>query len=191
MTNTKPVRRTVPAKLMESTPDRRGLGHWALASPMIIYAGWLAVDIFAALSPIPWRWLDLILGTLLYVFLIVLPAGVLAHGLITAFPRLFQQSGWDVIPLERRRPGEDLPGSATIMSSANGPPQLGPGCWLRAAQGWVYLEIYRHLRRGHPHDPPFLKRHRVRVWSIVQNITTRTRIHKINEKFCVICASRG
>ncbi len=140
MTNEKAVRRTVPAKLMESTPERRGVGHWLLASPMIVFAGWLAVDIFAALSPIPWRWLDLILGGLLYIFLIVLPAGILAHRLVTAFPRLFQQSGWDVIPLEPVSPSEiylvrydyvERRRAATTWSQR----------WLRAAQGWVYLEI--------------------------------------------------
>ncbi len=141
MTNTKPVRRTVPAKLMESTPDRRGLGHWALASPMIIYAGWLAVDIFAALSPIPWHWLDLILGTLLYMFLIVLPAGVLAHRLITAFPRLFQQSGWDVIPLEPVGPGEIYLVRYDYVERQRAA-TTWPRLWLRAAQGWVYLEIF-------------------------------------------------
>ena len=140
MTNSKPVRRTVPAKLMESTPERRGLGHWALASPMIIFAGWLAVDIFAALSPIPWRWLDLLLGTLLYVFLIVLPAGLLAHGLITAFPRLFQQSGWDVIPLEAVSPTEIYLVRYDYVERSRAATSW-PRIWLRAAQGWVYLEI--------------------------------------------------
>lgn len=140
-TPSKPTRRTVPARLTEATPDRAGLGQWALASPMLIFVGWLAVDIFSAVSPIPWRWLDILLGSVLYVLLIVLPLGMAAHWLVTAFPRPFQHSGWDVTPLEPVPQAEiymvrydyvELFRAETTWSRR----------WLRAAQGWVYLEIF-------------------------------------------------
>jgi len=140
MPNSTPTRRTVPAKLIESTPDRRGVGQWLLASPMLIFVGWLAVDLFAALSPLPWRWLDLILGALVYVFLIVLPAGVIAHWLITALPRPFQHSGWDVIPMQAVAP-EEIYLVKYAYVERNRAATNWSRLWLRAAQGWVYLEI--------------------------------------------------
>ena len=140
MNDSNPTRRTVPARLIEATPERGGLGQWILASPMLVYVGWLVVDIFAALSPISWRWVDIILGSALYVLLMVLPLGVAAHWLITAFPRLFQHSGWDVIPLEPVDPAEIYLVKYDYVErsrAATGWSRL----WLRAGQGWVYLEI--------------------------------------------------
>ncbi len=136
-----PTRRTVPARLVEATPERGGLGQWLLASPMLVFVGWQMVDIFSVLSPIPWRWLDLILGTALYVGVVVLPLGIAAHRLITAFPRLFQHSGWDVIPLEPVDPAEIYMVNYDYVEQIRAQ-RDGPRLWLRAAQGWVYLEIF-------------------------------------------------
>lgn len=137
---TTPTRRLVAARLTEATPERNGLGQWILASPMLIFVGWLVVDIFAAFSPIPWRWLDIILGSALYLLLMVLPLGVAAHRLITAFPRPFQHSGWDVTPLEPVAPAEIYMVRYTYAEQVRAETTWSR-LWLRAAQGWVYLEI--------------------------------------------------
>ena len=131
-------RREVAAKFVEATP---GIwGQWILASPMIIFLGWFFLDIFAYLSPIPWRWLDMILGTIVFLCVVVLPLGMAAHRLITSFPRIFQHAGWDVEPLEAVKPaeiysvryvGKEMERAANSWSRN----------WMRAAQGWVYLEI--------------------------------------------------
>lgn len=131
-------RREVPADLIEATPD--ALGMWLLASPLLLFILWAWVDIFALLSPIPWYWLDALIGALIFLFVVVLPFGWLAHRLVTLAPWLFQHAGWDVQPLEpvseremylvryvyraRRRALDDWRRQ-----------------WLRAAQGWVYIEI--------------------------------------------------
>jgi hypothetical protein len=91
--------RKVPARLIETTPNANGLFNWILASPMILFMGWLWIDLFAHFDPIPWYWLDAIVGAVLYCLLILLPFGYLAHRLVTALPRLFQHAGWDVQPL--------------------------------------------------------------------------------------------
>jgi hypothetical protein len=119
-TTTKPIRREVPALLIEATPSFNGIGYWLMASPILLFLAWLWVDIFAYYSPIPWRWLDWMLGAAVYWFLFVLPAGYAAHRLVTSLPRPFQHTGWDV-----RRPAE----------------RDRQRIWLRAAQGWVYLEV--------------------------------------------------
>ncbi|HRJ43277.1 MAG: hypothetical protein KJZ86_20295 [Caldilineaceae bacterium] len=137
---TKPTRREVPALLIEATPPVNGLGYWLLASPLILYLGWLWVDIFAYYSPIPWRWLDLIVGALVYWFLFVLPAGYAMHRLVTAFPRPFQHTGWDVQPLEAVRPAE-MYAVRYIFTGRQPAPRDRQRVGLRAAQGWVYLEV--------------------------------------------------
>ncbi len=133
-------RRKVPALLIEATPERGGLGHWLLASPMILYIAWFWLDIFAYYSPIPWRWLDWVLGAVIYVLLFVLPSGYLAHWLVTSLPRLFQHAGWDVLPLEPVEPSEAYLVRYTYQGRERA--SLDRRRFLlRAAQGWVYLEI--------------------------------------------------
>jgi len=139
-TTTKPARRQTPALLIEATPPANGVGYWLLAAPMIVYLAWLWVDIFAYYSPIPWRWLDWMLGALVYWFLFVLPAGYAAHRLVTSFPRLFQHAGWDVQPLETVRPAEQYT-IRYIFTGRRPAPLNRRRIWLRAAQGWVYLEV--------------------------------------------------
>ena len=77
MSTTKLERRQVPAKLVEATPN--AAGQWLLAGPMLVFLGWIFLDLFVSVSPIPWRWLDMILGTFVFLALIVLPFGLAAH----------------------------------------------------------------------------------------------------------------
>lgn len=133
-------RRQVPVLLIEATPMARGLLHWILASPMILFIGWFWLDLFAYLSPIPWYGLDAIIGTALYLLLVLLPFGYGAHKLVTALPRLFQNAGWDVQVLVPIRPEEQY--SVQYIYTEKRRAETTPArVWVRAAQGWVYLEI--------------------------------------------------
>jgi hypothetical protein len=134
------LQREVPALLVESTPMANALGYWALASPLILFAGWFWVDLFAYVSPIPWYFVDLLLGIVLYVVLIIFPLGYGMHRLITAFPRIFQHAGWDVQPLEPVKPAEQY-SVKYIFKGRRRAETTRQRIWLRAAQGWVYLEI--------------------------------------------------
>lgn len=135
------ARRRVPAVLIEATPSVNGLGYWALASPILLFVGWFWVDIFAYFSPIPWRWLDLMLGVVVYVSFFVLPLGYAAHWVVTALPQLFQHAGWDVQPLEPVSPAEQYMVKYLYTEKRRAPTDRRR-VWLRAAQGWVYLEIF-------------------------------------------------
>ncbi len=137
---TKFVRRAVPADLLEATPGRGALGHWVLASPILIYLAWIWVDLFALFSPLPWYWVNALLGLIVYALLIVLPLGYLAHRCVMALPRLFQNTGWDIEPLEPVNLAEQYMVRYRYQKrhwAANS----WPRAWMRAAQGWVYLEI--------------------------------------------------
>lgn len=136
----KPSRRRVPARLIEATPARNAWGQWLLASPAVLFLGWLWVDLFAYFSPIPWRPLDLLLGVAVYAALVVLPLGYAAHRLVTTFPRLFQNAGWDVQPLEPVRPAEQYTVRYEYAQRQRATTDRRR-IFMRAAQGWVYLEI--------------------------------------------------
>ena len=136
----KTERREVPADLFEATPAGGGLGHWVLAAPLLVFVAWAWVDLFAYVSPLPWYWLDAIVALALLLLLMVLPAGWVAHWVITAAPRLFQNAGWDVQPLEPVREAEQYLVHYVIRQrhrAAN----TWSRAWVRAAQGWVYIEI--------------------------------------------------
>ena len=133
--------RDVPADLVEATPGAGALGQWLLASPLLIFLAWLWVDLFAHYSPLPWYWLDAILALVLFAFVIVLPLGVLAHALVTAVPGLFQKAGWDVEPLEPVTEQEQYL-VRYVPRQRHRTPTSWPRLWLRAAQGWVYWEIF-------------------------------------------------
>lgn len=139
-TTTKATRREVPALLIEATPPVNGIGYWLLASPLLLFLAWLWVDVFAYYSPIPWRWLDWLFGAAIYWFLFVLPLGYASHKLVTAFPRPFQHTGWDVQPLEAVRPAEFYT-VRYIFTGRRSAVRDQRRIWLRAAQGWVYLEV--------------------------------------------------
>lgn len=138
MSTTKLERRQVPAKLIEATPN--AAGQWLLAGPLIVFIGWIFLDLFAYVSPIPWRWFDMILGTFVFLGVIVLPFGLAAHRLVTSFPRLFQNAGWDVEPLEAVTYAE-IYTVRYIPKESERAGRTWKRMWLRAAQGWVYLEI--------------------------------------------------
>jgi hypothetical protein len=131
--------RDVPADLVEATPV--ALGQWLLASPLLLFLAWLWVDLFALYSPIPWYWLDTLLAAALFAFLVVLPLGVGAHALVTAAPALFQKAGWDVQPLEPVAEREQYLVRYIPQRRHRAATTWGR-LWLRAAQGWVYLEIF-------------------------------------------------
>lgn len=136
----RPQRQEIPALLIEATPTANGLFNWILASPMILFVGWLWIDLFAFFDPIPWYWLDVIVGVLVYIVLILLPFGYLAHRLVTMWPGLFQNAGWDVQPLVAVRPEEQY--TARYIATAKERAQTDAArIWMRAAQGWVYIEI--------------------------------------------------
>jgi hypothetical protein len=134
------VRREVPADLIEMTPDNGALGQWILATPLLLFLGWLWVDAFHLLSPLSVDWLNTVIGLLLYGVIVVLPLGYLAHRLVLALPRLFQRAGWNIQPLVAVAPAEQYLVRYRIRQkhwAANSWRRV----WLRAAQGWVFLEI--------------------------------------------------
>ncbi|MCB9139801.1 MAG: hypothetical protein H6642_15770 [Caldilineaceae bacterium] len=139
MTDVKIERRTVPADLVESTPGAGGLGYWLLASPIILFLVWLWIDVFAYYSPLP-QWADRLLAAVIFVGLIVLPLGLLAYRLITALPRLFSHAGWDILPLEPVSEAEQYLVHYTFQARHRADGSFRR-LWLRAAQGWVYIEI--------------------------------------------------
>lgn len=139
MREAKFVRREVPADLIESTPGTGGLGYWILASPWLIFLAWLWVDFLRLFSPLPY-WPNVIIGLILFIFVIVLPFGLLAHRLVLSFPYLFHNAGWDVDPLEPVKLAEQYMVRYRYQQRHWATPSW-QRAWLRAAQGWVFLEI--------------------------------------------------
>ncbi|GEM_PF-612404 len=133
-------RQTVRAFLVEAEPRLGGLGHWILASPLLIYLGWLWVDLFIYFSPIPWAWVERFVGVAAYLLLVVLPLGNLAFWGVTSLPHLFQHAGWDVQLLEPVPP-EKIYLVRYAYQGRERAPLTWHRAWVRAAQGWVYLEI--------------------------------------------------
>lgn len=153
MSAAKVERREVAADLLEATPNAAGM--WLLGSPFLIFVLWAWVDVFAHYSPVAFYWLDVVVGVLVFLALIVLPFGWLAHRLVTAFPRLFQHAGWDIQPLEPVREAEMY----TVRYVYQGRRRASNSWrrqWLRAAQGWVYIEIAAILIGGVLLVPMFL-----------------------------------
>lgn len=137
---TKFIRRRVRADLIEATPGTGALGHWLLAGPLIGFLAWVWVDFVRALSPLSQPWLTISLGLVLFALLIVLPLGYIAHRFVLAWPRLFQNAGWEVQPLEPVKP-EEMYMVHYLYEVRHYAPRSWGRAWLRAAQGWVYLEI--------------------------------------------------
>jgi hypothetical protein len=69
---------------------------------------------------------------------------VLAHALVTAVPGLFQKAGWDVQPLEPVAERDQYLVRYVPQRRYRAPTNW-PRLWLRAAQGWVYIEIFAIL----------------------------------------------
>ena len=138
MSSAKIERRLVPADPVEATPNK--YGNWLLAAPLLVFVGWVWVDLFALYSPAPWYWLSAVLGTGIYLIAIVLPLGWLAHRLVTAAPWLFQNAGWDVQPLEPVREAEQYIVRYQLRQRYRASTNWSR-TWLRVGQGWVYIEI--------------------------------------------------
>lgn len=135
------VRRVVPADLVEATPGGGGIGHWLLASPMLLFLAWLWIDLFHHfVGPTGNYWVDAFIGLLVFVPVVVLPLGYLAHRLVLLLPRLFHNAGWDVQPLEKVAPAEQY-----LVRYRYQARHWAPADWrrvmLRTAQGWVFLEM--------------------------------------------------
>lgn len=136
---TKPQRRSVAADLVETTPSAYGAGHWLLASPVLLFLLWFWGDLSAYLSPLP-RLADWILAIPLFIFLLVLPLGLLSFWLVTSLPKLFHHAGWDVQPLEPVALSEQYLVRYVYRERFRAKTDW-QRLWIRAAQGWVYLEI--------------------------------------------------
>ena len=154
-TETKAVRRVVPAELIEATPERGALGHWALASPALIFVAWTWIDLLrgARLTPLPW--LNTTLGVVTFLALVMPILGWLMHRLVLTLPRLFQHAGWDVEPLEPVTTAEQYTVRyryQRLRWAANSWSRT----WLRVAQGWVFLEVAGILLLGLLMIPLFL-----------------------------------
>jgi hypothetical protein len=139
--NEKLTRRVVPAELIETVPEGNGVLYWVLASPMLLFLAWTWVDLFAHYSPLTIYWLDVMVGLTVFALVIVLPLGMGAHGLVTALPGLFNHAGWDAQPLESVREAEQYSVRYRFVARRRQPSSWRQA-WVRAAQGWVYLEIF-------------------------------------------------
>lgn len=148
-----PVRRKVPARLVEASPW--ALGQWLLASPLLGFLAWNWLEVAYGMGSSSWRWLAMAIGGFVYAFAFVLPLGFAAHWLVTRWPRLFQNAGWDVEPLEPVAPAEQYT-VRFVAHERQKAPATWARVWLRAAQGWVYLEIAAILFAGLLLIPLFL-----------------------------------
>jgi hypothetical protein len=140
-TETKLVRRVVPADLLETTPGAGGIGFWLLASPLLLFLAWLWADLFHLfVGPTTNYWLNALLALVLFVPIVVLPLGYGMHRLVLSLPALFHSAGWDVSPLEPVAPAEQYLVRYRFQARHWAPTDWSR-LWLRTAQGWVYLEI--------------------------------------------------
>ena len=139
MTSAKIEKRRVNVNLIEQTPGNHALGQWVLASPMLLFLAWLWIDVFNYYSPLP-RLLDYALGLIVFVGVIVLPFGLLAHRIVTSLPKLFHHAGWDAQPLAPIAPEEQYLVKYVYQDTVRAA-STWERRWLRAAQGWVFLEI--------------------------------------------------
>jgi hypothetical protein len=135
------VRRVVPADLVEATPGAGGVGHWLLASPLLLFLAWLWVDLFHHfVGPTGIYWLNALVGIVVFTLVVVLPLGNLAHRVVLSLPRLFHNAGWDLQPLEPVASAEQY-----LVRYRYQARHWAPADWrrvvLRAAQGWVFLEM--------------------------------------------------
>jgi hypothetical protein len=107
---------------------------------MLLFLAWLWIDLFHLVVGWSSYALSASVGLVLYALFFVLPLGYLAHRLVLLLPGLFQHAGWDVEPLEPVKPAEQYLVRYRFQARqwATGGWQRA---WLRAAQGWVFLEI--------------------------------------------------
>jgi len=134
-----PRRTEVRARLIEMTPGAQGFYYWLLSAPVIVFLGWLWVDLFGLVS-VASRPVGLTLGAATFAVLVMLPLGYGAHRFVTSFPGIFQRAGWTVHPLAPLRPSEQYTVKYIFVSRERAATDV-PRVLLRVAQGWVYLEI--------------------------------------------------
>lgn len=139
-TDEKAKRQQIDVDLLEATPTAGGLWHWMLASPTLIFLAWNWIALLDTLDVTGWSWLNIVIGTLTFVVVLVLPFGYLAHRLVTALPSLFQAAGWEVRPRERVSEAR-LYTARHVYREKERATTNWNRIWLRTAQGWVYLEI--------------------------------------------------
>lgn len=111
-----------------------------LAAPLLLFLAWNWIAVVNALQPSGIALLDGIVGVAAFIFVFVLPLGYGAHRLVTGLPRLFQNAGWDVQPLEPVREAEQYLVRYAVQNRQRAATDWNR-IWLRVAQGWVYLEI--------------------------------------------------
>lgn len=148
-------RRRVLADLVEAEPENGGLSYWILASPALLFLAWVWTDLFAHYSPVPNYWVDAVIGLVVLIALVILPLGLGAFFVVTAFPKLFGNAGWVIHPLEPVREAEQYMVRYDFRNR-----QRAQSTWTqtmaRAGQGWVYLEIAGILLGGVLLVPVFL-----------------------------------
>lgn len=138
--NDSSTRRQVDADLIEATPDFAGLGMWILASPLIAFLAWLWTDLARLVDPTGQAWLNVVLGLVVFFVAIVLPLGYAAFYVVTALPRLFRHAGWDIQPREPVREAEMY--TVHYVYRARHRARFSvPRFFMRAGQGWVFIEI--------------------------------------------------
>ncbi|MBV7329529.1 hypothetical protein KFU94_15035 [Chloroflexi bacterium TSY] len=130
----------VEADLIEADPAYGGLGHWILASPVLLFLAWNWIAVFDFFSPLEMGWLNLVLGGLSFLVLIVVPFGYGAHRFVTALPRLFQTAGWEIAPREAVEPAK-MYTTRYVFRERRRASTNWTRIILRCAQGWVFLEI--------------------------------------------------
>ena len=132
-------RKEVRARLVEMTPGANGFYYWILSAPMIVFLGWLWVDLIELISNAS-RPIGLTLGAATFIALVILPLGYGAHRLVTSFPGIFQRAGWTIHPLAPLSPAEQYSVKYIVVSRERAATNTRR-IFLRVAQGWVYLEI--------------------------------------------------
>jgi len=131
----------IDADLLEATPSANGLWHWILASPLLLFIAWNWIAIADTLSPIPWMWVNIVLSGIAFIALLVLPLGNLGFLVVSMFPRIFQHAGWELQPRETYEIERMYSAKYTYLKRARATTNWSR-IFLRAAQGWVYLEIF-------------------------------------------------
>lgn len=131
----------VDADLLEATPTANGLWHWILASPILLFIAWNWIALADTFSPIPYMWVNIVLSGLAFIFLFVLPVGNLGFYIVSLFPRLFHNAGWELQP-RKFYPEERMYTAKIHYHDRARATTNWPRIMMRAAQGWVYLEIF-------------------------------------------------
>lgn len=134
-------RLVINADLLEATPTANGLWHWILASPLLLFIAWNWIAIADTLSPIPYTFVNILLSGAAFIFLFVLPIGNLGFLIVSAFPQIFHNAGWELQPREIHPIEQTYSAKYQYHKRARATTNW-PRIMMRAAQGWVYWEIF-------------------------------------------------